>query len=74
MHTGIKPQHIRYSTITLHLHHGHGYVTPTMLENSKRLREKTRREKSTWASIGVNQWMKDDLSPRLAPNDWLIQY
>ena len=38
MHAGIKPQHIRYSTITLHLHHEHGYVTPTMLENSKRLR------------------------------------
>ena len=42
-HLGVKAKRIRYSTICVHLEHGHGYVTPEMKANSARIREHTKK-------------------------------
>jgi glycosyltransferase involved in cell wall biosynthesis len=68
-HIGVRACHIRYSTITLHLHHGHGYVTPGMRERSALVKETTRQQKLTWAERGLDQWLTPDGQLTLHPDD-----
>lgn len=73
-HIGVRTRHIRYSTITLHLHHGHGYVTPGMREHSHDVKERTRDEKLQRAARGLDQWLAADGRPTLPADDrvtWL---
>lgn len=67
--SGVRPQHVRYSTIALHLHHGHGYVTPEMLERSRVVKERTRSERSTRAARGLDQWLTADGQATLGADD-----
>lgn len=73
-HTGIEPVHIRYSTVTMHLHHGHGYVTPGMRERSVTIGRRTRAQRLTRAERGIDQWLDDGGRARLGADDrvtWL---
>jgi glycosyltransferase involved in cell wall biosynthesis len=73
-HIGLRTRHIRYSTVTMHLHHGHGYVTPGMREASAEVKERTRHQKLTRAERGLDQWLAADGRPTLKPDDrveWL---
>ena len=73
-HVGIRTRHIRYTTITMHLHHGHGYVTPGMREHSAAVKSRTRRERLTWADRGLDQWLTKDGRLTLGSDDrveWL---
>ncbi|MFM8466222.1 MAG: glycosyltransferase family 2 protein [Oxalobacteraceae bacterium] len=63
-HLGIKAKRIRYSTICVHLEHGHGYVTPEMKANSDRIRENTKKHRLTWAAVGLDQYILPDGSSR----------
>lgn len=73
-HSGIKHRHIRYSTLMLHLHHGHGYVTPEMRLNSRRVKENTRSQKLIWAERGLDQWRSADGSAKLGEQDRVTRY
>ena len=73
-HVGVRTRHIRYSTVTMHLHHGHGYVTPGMREASAEVKERTRNRKLTRADRGLDQWLQPDGRLSLRPDDrfeWL---
>lgn len=63
-HLGVKAKRIRYSTICVHLEHGHGYVTPEMKANSARIRENTIKHRLTWTQVGLDQYIFPDGSPR----------
>jgi glycosyltransferase involved in cell wall biosynthesis len=65
-HLGVKAKRIRYSTICVHLEHGHGYVTPEMKANSARIRENTKKHRLTWTAVGLDQYILPDGSPRAA--------
>jgi glycosyltransferase involved in cell wall biosynthesis len=54
---GIKPKRIRYSSTPLHLDHERGYVTAEMLENNRRILERTRRTQSRWTGNGLDKYM-----------------
>ena len=53
MNYGIKPQQIRYSTVTLHLDHERGYVTKEMFVKNKAIRRVTKLEKRVWTKYGI---------------------
>jgi glycosyltransferase involved in cell wall biosynthesis len=53
MNYGIKPQQIRYSTVTLHLDHERGYVTKEMFVKNKAIRKVTKQEKRIWTEHGI---------------------
>jgi hypothetical protein len=63
-HLGVKAKRIRYSTICVHLEHGRGYITPEMKANSERIRMDTIKRRSTWASVGLDQYILADGTPR----------
>ncbi len=65
-HLGVKAKRIRYSTICVHLEHGHGYVTPEMKANSARIREHTKKHRLTWTAVGLDQYILPDGTPRPA--------
>lgn len=71
---GVQPRHIRYSTVAVHLHHGHGYVTPESLARAREVKRRTRREKLLRAPLGIDQWLDAEGRPRLGADDrveWL---
>jgi glycosyltransferase involved in cell wall biosynthesis len=73
-HVGVQTRHIRYSTITLHLHHGHGYVKPGMRERSHEVKERTREQRLKRAEHGLDQWLAADGRATLNADDrvtWL---
>ncbi len=63
-HLGVKAKRLRYSTICVHLEHGHGYVTPEMKANSARIREHTKKYRTTWTKVGLDQYILPDGSHR----------
>ncbi len=67
-HLGVKAKRIRYSTICVHLEHGHGYVTPEMKANSARIRENTIKHRLTRAAVGLDQYILPDGSQREPDN------
>lgn len=73
-HVGIEPRHIRYSTIALHLHHGHGYVTAEMRQRSHVVKENTRDNRLTWADRGLDQWLDQDNRITLSADDRLTRF
>lgn len=73
-HIGVQPRHIRYSTTTLHLHHGHGYVTPGMRERSVETARATKTKRLQRTALGVDQWLTPEGGVQLGPDDrfeWL---
>lgn len=74
-HAGVRGRHLRFSTIPVHLHHGHGYVTPGMRERSRAQRLLTARERLVRCALGLDQWMDHpDQAPVLASADVLRAY
>lgn len=72
-HSGVRGRHLRFSTIPLHLHHGHGYVTPGMRERSAIQRAQTLEQRTVRTAVGLDQWMnhcaKDSSAPTLTGSD-----
>ena len=68
-HSGIRGRHLRFSTIPLHLHHSHSYVTPGMRERSLSQRQETLRQRYVRSLHGLDQWLMPDGSINLDPSD-----
>lgn len=68
-HSGVRGKHLRFSTIPVHLYHGHEYVKPGMLERSAEQRLETNRRRLVRAEVGVDQWLDIDGSLRLPSVD-----
>jgi hypothetical protein len=71
VHVGVPGRRIRFSTVTLHLHHERGYVTPGMRERNLAFMQRTLRERRTRAEVGIDQWLAADGTARLGPGDRL---
>jgi glycosyltransferase involved in cell wall biosynthesis len=53
--SGIKPKHVRYNAIVIHLDHARGYVNPETVQANKRHRIRTDKEKITRTTNGIKQ-------------------
>lgn len=52
---GIKPKHVRYNAICLHLDHSRGYKNPEMVKSNKALRQLNEKNKITTTDFGIRQ-------------------
>lgn len=52
---GVKPRHVRYDAICLHLDHARGYKDPEMVSANKALRQQVDKEKITHTRYGIDQ-------------------
>lgn len=52
---GIKPRHVRYNAICIHLDHGRGYADPAIVAANKAIRKKSERLRTTTTEFGINQ-------------------
>lgn len=55
INNGIKPKHVRYNAICVHLDHPRGYKNPELVKQNKILRQKNERDKITWTDFGITQ-------------------
>lgn len=62
VNAGIKPKHVRYSAIVIHLHHERGYKDPQFVAANKALRVTTEKQKITRTKHGIDQLAQS--SPR----------
>lgn len=51
---GIKPRHVRFNAIVIHLDHARGYVDPEQVEANRRLRLHSQRHKIAWTDHGIS--------------------
>lgn len=52
---GIKPKHVRYNAIVIHLDHKRGYKNPELVKANKMLRINNARNKISWTDFGIIQ-------------------
>jgi glycosyltransferase involved in cell wall biosynthesis len=55
MNNGVEFLQIRYSAICVHLHHDRPYNNPEVLQINNKIRQETRRTKSTYTSYGIRK-------------------
>jgi len=55
INSGIKPKHVRYNAIVLHLDHARGYVDPERVKANKQLRIYNEKNKITKTEFGIAQ-------------------
>jgi len=55
INSGVKPRHVRYDAICLHLDHSRGYVEPTQVRRNKALRIENQRNKIVRTEFGLEQ-------------------
>lgn len=55
INSGIKPKHVRYNAIVIHLDHKRGYKDPKLVEENKQLRVYNQRNKIKWTDHGISQ-------------------
>lgn len=73
-HIGLNCRRIRYSAITMHLYHGHGYTNPEMINNSEMIKERTRSNRLKWTTTGIDQWISSEGSAKLGKDDRVTVY
>jgi hypothetical protein len=73
-HIGLTVRRIRFATAALHLDHERSYATPQVRAESARVKEHTRKARLTRAERGVDQWLAQDGSAKLSPDDMVIRY
>jgi len=59
VNAGIKPRHVRYNAIVIHLDHARGYVDPAQVEANKTLREATEKFRTKRTEYGINLLLND---------------
>lgn len=52
---GVKPKHVRYNAICVHLDHARGYKDPKMVASNKALRISNAKNKVTLTEFGISQ-------------------
>ncbi len=55
INSGIKPKHVRYNAIVLHLDHPRGYKDPDLVQANKSFRLKTEKKRITRTTHGIAQ-------------------
>lgn len=55
MNLGIKPKHVRYNAIVIHLDHKRGYKNPELVAANKALRVNSKKQKVTRTEHGIEQ-------------------
>jgi len=59
---GIKPRHVRYNAICVHLDHSRGYRDPAAMKANKKLRKEREREKNVRTDHGIAELLSDGYS------------
>lgn len=55
VNSGIKPKHVRYNAIVIHLDHKRGYKDPELVAANKALRVNTEKQKARTTPCGIEQ-------------------
>ena len=55
INSGVKPKHVRYNAIVLHLDHKRGYKDPEIMRNNKQLRLQNQRNRVVRTEFGIAQ-------------------
>jgi glycosyltransferase involved in cell wall biosynthesis len=55
VNAGVKPKHVRYNAIVIHLDHGRGYRDPEMVKKNKALRVSNDRKGVSYTPCGIEQ-------------------
>lgn len=63
---GIRPKHVRFNAIVIHLDHARGYVDPDQVRANRRLRQLNRHHGVRWTDHGIRQ-LQEDASEPAAP-------
>lgn len=53
--SGVKPKHVRYNAIVLHLDHKRGYKDPSAVQENKNIRIRNEKEGTTWTEWGIHK-------------------
>lgn len=59
VNAGIKPRHVRYNAICVHLDHGRGYADPAIVAANKAIRVNSERTRTTTTDFGISQLSQD---------------
>lgn len=60
---GIKPKHVRFNAICVHLDHSRGYRDPKMVAANKALRVHNAKNAVTWSDHGIQQLLDAGYTP-----------
>lgn len=52
---GIRPRHVRFDAVVIHLDHARGYVDPVQVETNRRLRRHNERHGVRWTDHGIKR-------------------
>ena len=63
INAGIRPRHVRYDAIVLHLDHARGYVDPERVAANRALREQNERSGVTHTEHGIQQLLDSGYRP-----------
>lgn len=55
---GIRPKHVRYNAIVIHLDHSRGYRDPEMVAKNKALRQENEKNGVAWTEYGISNLKK----------------
>ncbi len=55
VNSGVKPKHVRYNAIVIHLDHKRGYKNPELVSTNKALRVNSEKQNSKWTPCGIRQ-------------------
>jgi glycosyltransferase involved in cell wall biosynthesis len=55
INSGIKPKHVRYDAIVVHLDHSRGYVDPAAVKRNRDLRLFNEKNKVVWTDFGLDK-------------------
>lgn len=55
VNAGVKPKHVRYNAIVIHLDHGRGYRDPEMVRQNKALRVRNDKQGVSYTPCGIEQ-------------------
>lgn len=58
---GIKPKHVRFNAIVIHLDHARGYVDPERVRANKALRQQNEKDGVMWTEHGIQQLNTDSV-------------
>lgn len=51
---GIRPRHVRFDAVVIHLDHARGYVDPVQVAANRRLRRHNERHRVRWTDYGIS--------------------
>lgn len=65
INAGVRPRHVRYDAICIHLDHARGYVDPDRVSANKQLRMMNEKNKVAWTEFGIAQLRAAGYVPNL---------